>query len=74
MRRTDPGAFGAGGRVGGNYATRADSDMRRGACSSGIGLAAKSFWHGFAIMRAQVADRLMRALSVAMPVLAYICR
>ncbi len=43
MSRTDPGAFGAAARVGGNYATRADSDMRRGACSSGIGLAAKSF-------------------------------
>ena len=48
--------------------------MPRGTCRSGIGRAAKSFCKGLAIIRAQVAERLMRALSVAMPVLAYIWR
>src|SRR5207247_4738422 len=56
------------------YATLADSDIIGGTWRSGIGVAANSRWHGLAISRAQVADRLMRALSVAMPVLAYICR
>ena len=35
---------------------------------------AKIFCSGLAYKRAQLADRLIRALSVAMPVLAYICR
>src|SRR6185369_2534477 len=52
------------------YATRADSGITVGTCRSGIGGAANSLTQGFAIMRAQVADRLMRALSVAIPVLA----
>ena len=34
----------------------------------------KSRRQGFAIQRAQCAERPTRALSVAMPVLAYICR
>jgi hypothetical protein len=43
-------------------------------CRSGIGRPAKSRRQGCAIRRAQRADRLTLALSVAMPVLAYICR
>lgn len=39
-----------------------------------MGGAEKSRRHGFAIQRAHRADRATRALSVAMPVLAYICR
>ena len=42
--------------------------------SSGIGRAVNSRRHGLAIHRAQFAERPTRALSVAMPVLAYICR
>lgn len=39
-----------------------------------MGGAEKSRRHGFAIQRAHRAERSTRALSVAMPVLAYICR
>jgi hypothetical protein len=39
-----------------------------------MGGAAKRRRHGDAIMRAQRAERFTRALSVAMPVFAYICR
>ena len=42
--------------------------------NSGIGFAENSRRHGFAIQRAQLAERPTRALSVAIPVLAYICR
>ena len=42
--------------------------------SSGIGRAVKNRRHGLAIQRAQWAERPTRALSVAMPVFAYICR
>src|SRR5688572_9969340 len=42
--------------------------------SSGIGRPAKSRRHGIAISRAQRAERLTRALSVAIPVFAYIWR
>ena len=42
--------------------------------SSGIGRAVKSRRQGFALQRAQCAERPTRALSVAMPVLAYIYR
>jgi hypothetical protein len=47
---------------------------RRGFCSSGIGLAWKRRKQGFASHRTRRADRATRALSVAMPVLAYIWR
>ena len=39
-----------------------------------MGAAEKRRRHGAAITRAQRADRLTRALSVAIPVFAYICR
>jgi hypothetical protein len=42
--------------------------------SSGIGCPAKSRRHGIAISRAHRAERLTRALSVAIPVFAYIWR
>src|SRR6266540_3636201 len=45
-----------------------------GTCRSGIGGAANSRRHGAAIIRAHRAERLTRALSVAMPVFAYIWR
>jgi hypothetical protein len=40
----------------------------------GIGRVVKSRRHGFASQRAQRVDRAARALSVAIPVFAYICR
>jgi hypothetical protein len=40
----------------------------------GIGSPANNRRHGTAIQRAHRADRFTRALSVAMPVFAYICR
>ena len=46
----------------------------RGTSRCGIGAAAKSRRHGPAIQRATRADRVRRAESVAIPVLAYICR
>ena len=48
--------------------------LGRSILSSGIGRPANSRRHGMAINRAHRADRLTRALSVAMPVFAYICR
>ena len=45
-----------------------------GVCRSGIGGAENSRRHGAAMIRAQRAERFTRALSVAMPVLAYIWR
>ncbi len=45
-----------------------------GTCRSGIGDAENRRRQGAAMIRAQRADRLTRALSVAMPVLAYIWR
>jgi len=45
-----------------------------GTRSSGIGCALNNRWHGFANKRAMVVARLLRALSVAIPVFAYICR
>ena len=41
---------------------------------SGMGRAANNMRQGFAIQRAQRTERLTRALSIAMPVFAYICR
>lgn len=41
---------------------------------SGRGRAANSMRQGFAIQRAHRTERLTRALSIAMPVFAYICR
>src|SRR5258705_13832927 len=46
----------------------------RGICSSGMGLAWKSLRQGTASQRAQELARFCRALSVAIPVLAYIWR
>jgi hypothetical protein len=40
----------------------------------GIGRAANNMRHGFAIQRAQRTERVTRALSIAIPVFAYICR
>jgi hypothetical protein len=48
--------------------------MRFGTWSSGIGRAEKRARHGFASQRAQRVDRAIRALSVAIPVSAYIWR
>ena len=45
-----------------------------GIANSGMGRAAKRRRHGRASQRAHCTDRETRALSVAMPVLAYICR
>jgi len=45
-----------------------------GTLRSGMGRAANNRWHGLASQRAQRADRETRALSVAIPVSAYICR
>ena len=45
-----------------------------GTCRSGIGVVTNSFLAIRARMRARFADRATRALSVAMPVFAYICR
>src|SRR5687767_5226762 len=53
---------------------RSDQATRAGTCRSGIGRAANSRRHGRAIHRAHRFARLTRALSVAMPVFAYICR
>jgi hypothetical protein len=44
-----------------------------GDCNSGIGFAWKSFLHCFAVQRAQLFDFFLRALSVEIPVPAYIC-
>ena len=41
---------------------------------TGIGVVTNNFRHGFASRRAHCAERVARALSVAMPVLAYIWR
>src|SRR5262245_56427608 len=51
-----------------------DGRASYGTSSSGISGPANSRRHGAAITRAHRADRLTRALSVAIPVLAYICR
>jgi len=40
----------------------------------GMGRAANNMRHGFAIQRAQRTERVTRALSIAIPVFAYICR
>lgn len=45
-----------------------------GTCRCGMGRPANSFWQGLASHRAQSADHATRALSVAMPVSAYILR
>src|SRR5437867_3632951 len=57
-----------------NYATCTDPDIRLGTSRSGMGGAANRRTNGLAIHRAQCAERLMRALSVAIPVFAYIWR
>ena len=50
------------------------SAMAQMKSSSGIGLVTKSLRQGAASILAQRDERCTRALSVAMPVLAYICR
>src|ERR1039458_7733123 len=50
------------------------ASSQTGDCSSGMGLAWKSFLHWRAVQRAQLFDFLRRALSVEIPVPAYICR
>lgn len=55
---------------GGAAAARAGT----GTCRSGSGRPANSRRHGMAISLAHCADRFTRALSVAMPVFAYIWR
>ena len=45
-----------------------------GTCSSGMGVPAKRRRHPLAMSRAHCAARATRALSVAIPVFAYICR
>jgi len=40
----------------------------------GVGRAENNMRHGFAIQRAQRTERVTRALSIAIPVFAYICR
>jgi len=52
----------------------ADMAHQTGVARSGIGRALNKRRQGLAIHRAHRADRPTRALSVAMPVLAYICR
>ena len=51
-----------------------DSILRGGTCRPGIGAPWNSLRQGTASQRAHWLARLRRALSVAMPVLAYICR
>ena len=58
--------------INGNNSGR--SAFGRGICNSGIGRAWKSRRQGTASQRAQALARFLRALSVEMPVLAYICR
>ena len=48
--------------------------VKAGIARSGIGLAENRRRHGFASHRAQRLELFLRALSVEMPVLAYICR
>ena len=57
-----------------NRASIAESRLSQRSWSSGIGRPAKSGRQALAIQRAQRAERLTRALSVAIPVFAYICR
>ena len=52
----------------------ADSGSHCGICNSGIGFAWNNFLHCWAVQRAQRWDFLLRALSVEMPLPAYICR
>jgi hypothetical protein len=59
--------------------TRTEAYMRaiaapQSSCRSGIGRPANRYRHGHAIQRARRAERLTRALSVAIPVFAYIWR
>ena len=60
----------AGRRIRGD----ANASSHIGDCSSGIGFAWNSFLHCLAVHRAQVLDFFLRALSVEIPVPAYICR
>lgn len=55
-------------------APRTQNLFYAGTCKSGIGGAENRRRQGAAMIRAQRAERLTRALSVAMPVLAYIWR
>ena len=57
-----------------NRASIAESRIPQRSWSSGMGRPAKSGRQALAIQRAHRAERLTRALSVAIPVFAYICR
>src|SRR5258708_91922 len=52
----------------------ASASSHEGDWSSGIGFAWNSFLHCLAVHRAQILDFFLRALSVEIPVPAYICR
>src|SRR5271166_71164 len=52
----------------------ANAGSQAGDRSSGIGLAWNSFLHCLAVHRAHLLDFFLRALSVEIPVPAYICR
>jgi hypothetical protein len=60
----------AGRRSGGD----ANAGSQTGDCNSGIGFAWNSFLHCLAVHRAHLRDFFLRALSVEIPVPAYICR
>src|SRR5882724_5429882 len=61
-------------RNAGRVVSAAKANAHTGDCSSGIGFALKSFLHCAAVHRAQRFDFFLRALSVEIPVPAYICR
>jgi hypothetical protein len=52
----------------------ADVSPHGGVCNSGMGRAENSFLHCLAVHRAHFLDFFRRALSVEIPVPAYICR
>ena len=56
------------------HSDKTASQFAFGTSSRGMGRAENRYRHGLAIQRAQRTDRATRALSVAMPVFAYICR
>ena len=68
------GRLGRGGLRGTGATAVSRVRYRAGTCSSGMGGAENSRLSGMASQRAHAAERETRALSVAMPVLPYICR
>src|ERR1700733_1323904 len=67
-------SFSCAGCAGGQYVIEVNSEALRtaGICSSGIGLASNNFRQGTASQRAKRVAFCRRALSVEMPVFAYI--